>query len=240
MGRIRTIKPEFWRHEDLSELPEATHMLAAALLNYADDEGYFNANPGLIKSECCPLREPSVSIQESLAQLANIGFIRLGTDGAGKRYGAVCHFLDHQRINRPTASKIKHLHILWEGAVNTHTQLSESSPPELGTGNGEVEGKGNRKDAVSDETGGEPPRIAEVPAPDPETMEAQVYRLGKKVLGANSGGMITKLYKHFDRDWLEVREALQIAATKGDPREYVAGILKPPEDPMDRVFAGAL
>jgi hypothetical protein len=41
MGRIRTIKPEFWRSEDLCSLPEATHMLAAALLNYADDEGFF-------------------------------------------------------------------------------------------------------------------------------------------------------------------------------------------------------
>ena len=69
MARIRTIKPEFWAHEDLSELPEATHMLAAALLNYADDEGYFNANPMLIKAACSPLREPSVSIQESLTLL---------------------------------------------------------------------------------------------------------------------------------------------------------------------------
>jgi hypothetical protein len=56
MARIRTIKPEFWRHEDLSALPEATHMLAAQLLNYADDYGYFNANPALIKAEVSPLR----------------------------------------------------------------------------------------------------------------------------------------------------------------------------------------
>ena len=61
MARIRTIKPEFWKHEDLSALPEITHMLAAALLGYADDEGYFNANPALVKSECLPLRESSVS-----------------------------------------------------------------------------------------------------------------------------------------------------------------------------------
>jgi hypothetical protein len=33
MGRIRTIKPEFWRNEALSELPEFAHMLVAALLN---------------------------------------------------------------------------------------------------------------------------------------------------------------------------------------------------------------
>lgn len=140
MARIRTIKPEFWKHEELSALPEATHMLAAALLNYADDEGYFNANPKLVQAECCPLREPSVSVHDSLDDLSRVGFIHLcdGTDG--KRYGHIVNFLSHQRINRPTASKIKDLLLVSEGAVTPHTQFSEGSPPEgnreQGTGNG--------------------------------------------------------------------------------------------------------
>ena len=145
MGRIRTIKPEFWRHEDLSGLPEATHMLAAALLNYADDEGYYNAHPGLVRSECCPLREPSVSIHDSLTALSRIGFVELfdGTDG--KRYGRVVKFDDHQRVNRPTPSKIKGLRVVGEHSVTTHAQLSESSPPE-----GNREGKRNREQGTGD------------------------------------------------------------------------------------------
>ena len=130
MARIRTIKPEFWEHEDLSELPEATHMLAAALLNYADDEGYFNANPMLIKAACSPLREPSVSIPESLTLLSNTGYIRLGVAPDGKRYGHVVAFLVHQRVNRPTPSKIKTLEIAWEESGIAHPQLTEPSPPE--------------------------------------------------------------------------------------------------------------
>ena len=130
MARIRTIKPDFWKHEELSALPEATHMLAAALLNYADDEGYFNANPKLVQSECCPLREPSVSIQDSLTQLANVGYIRVGKAGDGKLYGHVVHFNDHQRINRPTESKIKSLDVVWEASLSTHTQVTEQSLPE--------------------------------------------------------------------------------------------------------------
>ena len=125
MGRIRTIKPEFWRHEDLS-----VHMLAAALLNYADDEGYFNANPGLIKAECLPLREPSVSIHECLNMLCKIGFIRIGRSEDAKVYGHVISFLEHQRINRPTASKIRGLNINWDGSHTTHAQLTEQSSPE--------------------------------------------------------------------------------------------------------------
>lgn len=130
MSRIRTIKPEFWRHEDLSELSEATHLLAASLLNYADDEGYFNANHRLVKAECCPLRDPSVSIQDSLDQLASIAYVRLGTAEDGKRYGQVIHFIKHQRINRPTDSKIKELAIVWDASRHAHSRLTEPSPPE--------------------------------------------------------------------------------------------------------------
>ena len=130
MARIRTVKPEFWKHEDLSDLPEATHLLAAALLNYADDEGYFNAHPGLIKAECLPLREPSVSVHESLEHMSRVGFIRLGNGEDGKRYGQIVTFLEHQRINRPSPSKIKKIGIVWDGSPEPHPQITETSHPE--------------------------------------------------------------------------------------------------------------
>lgn len=153
MARIRTIKPEFWMHENLSALPEATHMLAAALLNHADDEGYFNANPGLIKAACSPLREPSVSIQESLNSLVSIGYIEIFSGTDGKRYGYVVKFDEHQRVNRPTPSKIKRLCGDKETSLSTHTQLTEPSPPERnregkGTGNGEASQAPTKKTSI--------------------------------------------------------------------------------------------
>lgn len=148
MARIRTIKPEFWTHEDLSALPEATHMLAAALLNHSDDEGYFNANPGLVKAACSPLREPSVSIHDSLISLVSVAYLRLGTGPDGKRYGQVITFDDHQRVNRPTPSKIKALHILWDGAVTAHAHLSEDSSPER-KGKEQGTGKGTEQEIPS-------------------------------------------------------------------------------------------
>jgi hypothetical protein len=138
VARIRTIKPKFWTNEDLSALPEATHLLAGGLINYADDNGYFNANPGLIKAECSPLREPSVSIPESLKLLVGIGYLRLGTGPGGKRYGQIVTFDEHQRVNRPTPSTIKGLFIAWDDSLPAHAQLSESS---LQEGKGR-EGKG--------------------------------------------------------------------------------------------------
>jgi hypothetical protein len=128
MARIRTIKPEFWKHEELSELPEATHMLAAALLNYSDDYGYFNANPKLIQAECSPLREPSVSIPESLRSLQTIGYISVGKGADGKMYGRVNRFSDHQRVSHPSNSKIQDISITWEDSGNPPEILR--NPPE--------------------------------------------------------------------------------------------------------------
>ena len=140
MGRIRTVKPGFWKHEELSDLAAETHMLAAALLNYADDEGYFNANPKLVKAECCPLREDSVSVQDSLNELKKIGFITTGIGSDGKTYGCVEKFTEHQRINRPTPSNIAKLRPFTESSVSTHGVLTDGKE-----GKGR-EGKGKGKE----------------------------------------------------------------------------------------------
>lgn len=139
MARIRTLKPEFWTDEKLSELPESVHMLAAALLNYADDEGYFNANPALVKAACFPLREPSVSVHGGLTQLCDLDYIRIANGIDGRSYGWVVGFAKHQRVNRPTPSRIKGLVASWERSVSIHGGLTEPSVAEQGTGNREVE-----------------------------------------------------------------------------------------------------
>ena len=139
--RIRTIKPEFWQHEDLSSLPPETHILAAALLNYADDEGYFNANPRLVQAQCVPLRDDSTNIRRSLDDLSSIGYLTLHEGSDGKQYGHITKFLDHQRVDRPKASKIKGL----IESTNNRRTINDESPQE---GKGR-EGKGI-KDFSSD------------------------------------------------------------------------------------------
>lgn len=151
MARIRTIKPEFWKHEALSELPESTHLLAAALLNYADDFGYFNANPKLVQAECSPLREPSVSIPESFRRLQAVGYIRLGTGADGRRYGMVIHFSEHQRVSHPTKSKIEDISITWDDSDNPPENFGRPpdnfAPERKGTGNRERNKKARSADA---------------------------------------------------------------------------------------------
>lgn len=122
MARIRTIKPDLWRDESLSEISPEAMLLAIGLLNHADDEGYFNAHPKLIEADVFPLRELSVSVHTLLTELSNIGYIELFTGTNGKKYGLITNFLKHQRISRPSASEIKGFRQFNEHSVNTHEQ----------------------------------------------------------------------------------------------------------------------
>jgi hypothetical protein len=142
MARIRTIKPEFWRHEDLCALPEATHMLAAALLNYADDFGYFNANPRLIQGEVYPLREPTVPVARSLEALSDIGFLELAESADGRRYGRIVTFAKHQRVSHATESKIAAMNLTWRDSGKFPERvrsLPDSLRPEQGKEQGKEE-----------------------------------------------------------------------------------------------------
>lgn len=112
MARIRTIKPEFWTDEDMAEVSEAACLLAIGLLNYADDEGFFNANPKLIKAAVFPIREPSVTIPVMLRELSNQGYLTLFSTSDSKHFGLISNFAKHQVVNKPRPSKIRALELL--------------------------------------------------------------------------------------------------------------------------------
>lgn len=109
MSRIRSIKPEFGQNEKLSALHPETHLLAALLLPYADDEGYFNANPKLVQAAVFPLRELLQSVPEMLRSLTEINYLETCVASDGRHYGRIVNFAEHQRVSHPTNSKIKPL-----------------------------------------------------------------------------------------------------------------------------------
>lgn len=104
MARIRTIKPEFFRHEDLYELEKATRLpirLAyAGLWTCCDREGRFKWRPRSLKVEVLPYDDCDFS--RVLDALATRGFV-VKYRVSGEDYGHVPSFHAHQFINNREA-----------------------------------------------------------------------------------------------------------------------------------------
>jgi len=104
--RIRTVKPEFWGHPILAKLTDESRLLAIGLLNIADDEGYFLADPLLIRSSIWPFDDDSTKARRSIDDLSRIGYIFVSKHETHGLIGYVVNFTKHQRVDRPNASKL--------------------------------------------------------------------------------------------------------------------------------------
>lgn len=138
--RIRTLKPEFWVNEEMACLHDKARLLAIGLLNYADDEGFFSANPKLIRSVVFPFDADCKSAEKGLDSLESIGYIKRFQGKDEKVIGWVVKFTTHQVINRPTPSKLKPLidpHAIHDCLTLTESSLNRQGALTLGR-----EGKG--------------------------------------------------------------------------------------------------
>lgn len=106
MPRIRTIKPSFFRSEDVAALPLRARLTWIGLWTHCDDQGRTKDNARLIKGDIWPLDDVSLAdIEEDLETLAaheRIVRYRVG----GRRYLEIVNWHDHQSIQKPTPSKI--------------------------------------------------------------------------------------------------------------------------------------
>lgn len=103
MARIRTIKPEFWTDEKMVELSPIARLLFVGLWNFADDEGRMVYSPRRIKMQILPADE--VDIRGVLGELRQAGRIRIYTVESVE-YLDIPHFLTHQKIDKPSRSKL--------------------------------------------------------------------------------------------------------------------------------------
>jgi hypothetical protein len=140
--RIRTIKPDFWQNETIASLPEFTRLLAIALLNYADDHGYFMANPKLIHGNLFPFEEDSKKVPRSIQELSRVGYLELGKDEKGRDVARVINFTKHQRVDKPKPSIIKENCIFRDESKTNPRHVQDASQEE---GNGREQGKGNER-----------------------------------------------------------------------------------------------
>ncbi|GAA3699002.1 hypothetical protein GCM10022377_10010 [Zhihengliuella alba] len=107
MARIRTIKPEFFQSEDVAALSYRARLTWIGLWVYADDAGRHKDSPRLIKGSIWPLEDNVLSedVDQDLEELERAGrIVRYEVDG--KRFLEVTNWESHQRIAKPTPSKL--------------------------------------------------------------------------------------------------------------------------------------
>lgn len=138
--RIRTVKPEFWKHPVLARLDNGVRLLAIGLLTAADDEGFFFADPLLLRNDLFPFQNDSGMIPEWLQILSEVSYIELCDSVEMGPIGRVVNFTKHQKISHPTLSKIK---AYWtpESLRSRSGAVPESFRPDQGSG----KGTGNRE-----------------------------------------------------------------------------------------------
>lgn len=101
MARIRTIKPDFYRHEGLQDL-EAENvgkypmMVFSGLWGHCDKAGRFEWKPRQLKLDILPFLP--FDMAETLDLLVSAGFVKRYSVG-GKEYGLIESFSDHQRLS---------------------------------------------------------------------------------------------------------------------------------------------
>lgn len=108
MGRIRTVKPELFKHEELFDLEQSTglpiRVAFIGLFTCCDREGRFKWRPRTLKLDVLP--HDSVDFSRVLDALAARGFIRKYVSDS-EEFGVIPTFHKHQVINnRETESDI--------------------------------------------------------------------------------------------------------------------------------------
>ena len=108
MARIRTVKPEFFKHEDLyiAEKDEKLPLRIAfvGLWCVADREGRFKWKPNQIKLDVLPY--DNCDFSRVLHALASCGFIEQYQADDGKLYGFIPSFSNHQVINNRESESV--------------------------------------------------------------------------------------------------------------------------------------
>lgn len=158
MARIRTVKPELFRHETLYELEKETglplRLAFIGLFTSADREGAFKWRPRELKLDVMPY--DNVDFSRVLDALITRGFV-LKYLYEGTWYGLIPGFARHQVINNRESASVfpsidmaeqvidEHSFVL-QGVVSAIPRVEHASVTPLVQGQGEGKGReGKRK-----------------------------------------------------------------------------------------------
>ena len=106
--RIRSIKPEFWRSEDIADLSIEDRLLFIGLWSYVDDNGVGRDDERIIVADLFALerdpRETFARVSRGLQTLFGRGLIERYTV-SGRPFLHITTWETHQRIDRPNKAR---------------------------------------------------------------------------------------------------------------------------------------
>jgi hypothetical protein len=107
MPRIRTIKPDYFKSAKLARLTYRARLTFIGLWTICDDQGRIRHDPRVIAGELWP-QEDEVTWQEVTEDVTALVALGLLTAYSDDRYQylSVRNWHEHQRINKPTESKL--------------------------------------------------------------------------------------------------------------------------------------
>lgn len=145
MGRIRTVKPELFRHEELFEA-EKNHQLPlriafAGLFTCCDREGRFRWKPKQLKLDILPYDE--LDMTQVLNALLETGFIQKYQVGT-EHYGCIPSWNKHQCLNhRERPSVLPAMEEAEDSVEANDASVTESSSVGLSCAHSETMPRGN-------------------------------------------------------------------------------------------------
>ncbi len=106
MARIRTIKPEFPQSESMGNVSRDARLTFLELWTIADDEGRLRGNSRMLASLLFPYDDDAPQLIDTwLSELEKEACIVRYKSG-GQNYLQICNWLIHQKIDKPSKSKI--------------------------------------------------------------------------------------------------------------------------------------
>ncbi len=169
MARIRTIKPEFPEDETLGKVSRDARLTFVLLWTRCDDYGRFRAATPLLRGQLYPYDEDirSAELEGWLAELVDVGRIHV-YEVDGQRYGEVCNWAKHQRIDNASKSNLPE-----SPSPNTPSPQSSANRGEPRRPAAGREGKGREGTSSSEGNGAAANVGEEDPATDHELAEEE-------------------------------------------------------------------
>ena len=223
--RIRSIKPEFWRSDDITALSREHRLLFVGLWSYVDDNGVGVDDYRAIAADLFALEDDQKEVRdfvrEGLATLSRALLVaRYMVDG--KAYLFITSWDRHQRIDRPSKARHPRPPADWTPPTSGNDDQaqilamdSRESPDTLDAGTGE---QGNRGTGEKNSSSEIADAISDVvPPPVREDVEELCTRLRDRIAdnGFKPTPRITEVWRRdarliIDADKRDLDQALRL------------------------------